>query len=163
MAELDSLKKDLDNLASNIRITEKEMYEKIDSLAKDLYDNIKATNKEVTDQNISLKIVIEKLSIFIDTFKNHDENEMKKYADILNMFEKVETTIKQRDKDTKDTYVTKEEFLQIKIDMKENTDAIKKGWQLFYKVSGGVTMLVVVGGLFVWILNLYSKLQALGV
>ena len=163
VSALDDLKKDLDNLGNNIRQNEKDVYEKLDSLAKDLYSKIDITNDRVSKQSTSLEVMIEKMSIFIDTFRNHDENEMRKYSDILLMFEKVENTIKQRDKDVKDSYVSKEEFSKLQKLTEENGEAIKEGWKLFYKVSGGITALILLGSVIAYVVSLVNQLHSLGV
>ena len=146
--DLDTLKKDLDKLADLMRKTDDDLYNKLTTVTKDF-----------SDLNVSVKLVVNNLNQFIDTFKNHDENEMKKYGDILEMFKEVQKSAKEQEA----KYVTKEEFSALQKLTKENGDAIKEGWKLFYKVSGGLTVLIVFGGLIMYILNLISKLQAFGV
>lgn len=146
--DLDTLKNDLDKLADLMRKTDEDLYNKLTSVTKDF-----------SDLNVSVKLVVNNLNQFIDTFKSHDENEMKKYGDILEMFKEVQKSAKEQEA----KYVTKEEFSALQKLTKENGDAIKEGWKLFYKVSGGLTVLIVFGGLIMYILNLISKLQALGV
>lgn len=163
VSALDDLKKELDNLGNNIRQNEKDVYEKLDSLAKDLYSKIDVTNDRVSKQSTSLEVMIEKMSIFIDTFKNHDENEMKKYSDIIDMFEKVKVSISESNKKVEDKYVTKDEFHQIKVATEENGKAIKEGWKLFYKVSCGITALILLGSVIAYMVSLVNQLHSLGV
>lgn len=146
--DLDTLKKDLDKLTDLMRKTDEDLYNKISSVTKDF-----------SELNVSVKLVVNNLNSFIETFKRHDDNEMRKYGDILEMFKEVQKSAKEQEA----KYVTKEEFSALQKLTKENGEAIKEGWKLFYKVSGGLTVLIVFGGLIMYILNLISKLQALGV
>lgn len=146
--DLDSLKRDMDKLADLMRKTDEDLYNKLSSVTKDF-----------SELNVSVKLVVNNLSAFIETFKNHDDNEMKKYGDILEMFKEVQKSAK----DQEAKYVTKDEFSALQKITIENGDAIKEGWKLFYKVSGGLTVLIAFGGLIMYMLSLISKLQALGV
>ena len=92
---IEELKKDLDKLADLMRKTDEDLYHKLNSVTKDF-----------SELNLSVKLVVNNLNSFIDTFKSHDDNEMKKYGDILNMFKEVQSSAKSQEA----KYVTKEEF-----------------------------------------------------
>jgi len=149
---IDNLKIDIDRLGDNLRKSEKEIYDKINS-----------TNATVGDLNTSVKLVIEKLNSFIDTFKNHDTNEMQKYDDIIVMFKSLQTDLKQSEKSIDEKFASKQELQEINKKLKENSDAIKQGFKIFYIGTGIIITLSVVGGLIMWILNLINELQKLGV
>jgi len=152
MANLEELKKDLDNLGNKLRETEKDIYSKIDD-----------TNKNVSSMNSDLKVVVTKLTSFIDTFKNHDENEMKKYDIITGMFKETQQEVKKLEEKISNKYATKSNLIEIETKLKENNEAIKQGFKIFYIGSGIFLSLGVIGGLIMWIIDLTSKLQQIGV
>lgn len=145
---LDEIKKDLEKLSDLMRKTDEDLYHKLASVTKDF-----------SELNLSVKLVVNNLNSFIDTFKNHDDNEMKKYGDILDMFKEVQNSAKSQEA----KYVTKDEFEKLQKITEENGKAIKEGWALFYKVSGGLTVLITLGGVIMYMLNLISQVQKLGV
>lgn len=145
---IEEIKKDLDKLADLMRKTDEDLYHKLNSVTKDF-----------SELNLSVQLVVNNLNSFIDTFKSHDDNEMKKYGDILNMFKEVQSSAKSQEA----KYVTKEEFEKLQRITEENGKAIKEGWALFYKVSGGLTVLVILSGVIMYMLNLISQVQKLGV
>lgn len=152
MANLEDLKKDLDNLGSKLRETE-----------KDIYSKIEATNQNVSSLNSDVKVVIEKLMTFIDTFKNHDDNEMKKYDTITTMFQKTQDEVKKLEENISSKYATKADMIDIEKKLKENNDAIKQGFKIFYIGTGIFISLGIIGSLIMWIFNLLSKLNEMGV
>lgn len=152
MADIDELKADIGKLADRFRDSEKDIYSKIDG-----------TNTTVGELNTSIKLVVEKLTFFIDTFKNHDENEMKKYDTIANMFDETKKEVKKLEENISNKYATKENMKEIEKKLNENNEAIKKGFKIFYIGTGIFMCLGIIGGLIMWILDLISKLQSLGV
>jgi len=152
MADIDNLKNDIDKLADTLRKSEKDIYNKIDG-----------TNLTVSELNTSVKLIIDKLSTFIETFKNHDNNEMQKYDDILKMFEKSQSETKKLEEKISEKYITKDEMKIFQTQLEQNNKAIKQGFKFFYIGSGIILAIVTFGGLIMWILNLISKLQSLGV
>ena len=152
MADIDNLKIDIDRLGETLRKSEKEIYEKINN-----------TNSTVGDLNTSVKLVIEKLNSFIDTFKNHDTNEMQKYDDIIDMFKKSQEEIKKLEDKISSKYINKDEMKNFETKLEDNSKAVKQGFKIFYIGTGILITFSVVGGLIMWILNLISELQKLGV
>jgi uncharacterized coiled-coil DUF342 family protein len=152
VADIDNLKIDIDRLGETLRKSEKEIYEKINN-----------TNSTVGDLNTSVKLVIEKLNSFIDTFKNHDTNEMQKYDDIIDMFKKSQEEIKKLEDKISSKYITKDEMKNFETKLEDNSKAVKQGFKIFYIGTGILITFSVVGGLIMWILNLISELQKLGV
>jgi uncharacterized coiled-coil DUF342 family protein len=151
VADIDNLIIDIDRLGETLRKSEKEIYEKINS-----------TNATVGDLNTSVKLVIEKLNSFIDTFKNHDTNEMQKYDDIIDMFKKSQEEIKKLEDKISSKYITKDEMKNFETKLEDNSKAVKQGFKIFYIGTGILITFSVVGGLIMWILNLISELQKLG-
>ena len=151
MADIEELKRDIDKLADTMRKSEKDIYIKID-----------ATNANVSDLNTSIKLVVEKLSTFIETFKKHDTNEMQKYDDILIMFKKSQEDTKILEEKISNKYITKSEMQTFQDILEENSRAIKQGFKIFYIGSGLLLSLSLIGGLIMWILNLISQLQSVG-
>ena len=151
MADIEELKRDIDKLADTMRKSEKDIYIKID-----------ATNANVSDLNTSIKLVVEKLSTFIETFKKHDTNEMQKYDDILIMFKKSQEDTKNLEEKISNKYITKSEMQTFQDILEENSKAIKQGFKIFYIGSGLLLSLSLIGGLIMWILNLISQLQSVG-
>lgn len=152
MADIDNLKSDIDKIGTVLRTAEKEIYERI---------NI--TDKNVGELNTSVKIVVEKLTSFIDTFKSHDTNEMQKYDDILDMFKQLQDNTKKTEEKINEKFVTKDELKEINKRLTENSNAIKQGFKIFYIGTGVFITVGIVGSLIMYILNLISKLQSLGV
>ena len=150
--DLEGLKKDIDSIAKNLRDTEKDIYAKVDKI-----------NAEVNELNTSIKLIVDKLTTFIETFKNHDTNEMHKYDEILRMFEKTQSETKRLEEKINDKYITKTEMNKFDEKVEEISKAVKQGFKIFYVGSGVLITLSVLGGLVMWILNLISKLQSLGV
>jgi len=151
VADIEELKRDIDKLADTMRKSEKDIYIKID-----------ATNANVSDLNTSIKLVVEKLSTFIETFKKHDTNEMQKYDDILIMFKKSQEDTKILEEKISNKYITKSEMQTFQDILEENSRAIKQGFKIFYIGSGLLLSLSLIGGLIMWILNLISQLQSVG-
>jgi len=151
VADIEELKRDIDKLADTMRKSEKDIYIKID-----------ATNANVSDLNTSIKLVVEKLSTFIETFKKHDTNEMQKYDDILIMFKKSQEDTKNLEEKISNKYITKSEMQTFQDILEENSKAIKQGFKIFYIGSGLLLSLSLIGGLIMWILNLISQLQSVG-
>lgn len=159
MADIDNLKADIDKLADTLRKSEKDIYGKIDE-----------TKKDVSELNTSVKLIVDKLSTFIETFKHHDTNEMQKYDDIVKMFEKSQTETKKLEEKISEKYITKDEMKNFQSELQETNktvekinESVKQGFKIFYIGSGMMIMLSIIGGLIMWILNLISKLQSLGV
>lgn len=152
MADIDNLKKDIDKLADTLRKSEEK-----------LHDRINTTDKNVGELNTSIKIVVEKLTSFIDTFKSHDTNEMQKYDDILDMFKQLQDNTKKTEEKINEKFVTKDELKEINKKLTENSNAIKQGFKIFYIGTGVFITVGIVGSLIMYILNLISKLQSLGV
>lgn len=152
MADIDNLKADIDKLADTLRKSEKDIYSKID-----------ITNATVGELNTSIKLVVEKLTSFIETFKHHDTNEMQKYDDILDMFKQSQLETKKLEEKISEKYITKTEMKKFDEKVEEISKAVKQGFKIFYIGIGIVLSFSIIGGLIMWILNLISKLQALGV
>lgn len=152
MVDIDNLKSDIDKLADTLRKSEKDIYSKFDT-----------TNATVGELNTSIKLVVEKLTSFIETFKHHDTNEMQKYDDILDMFKQSQLETKKLEEKISEKYITKTEMKKFDEKVEEISKAVKQGFKIFYIGTGIVLSFSVIGGLIMWILNLISKLQSLGV
>lgn len=149
---LENLKSDINKLGNILRESE-----------KGLNDRINRTDADVAKLNTSVLVMVDKLTTFIESFKDHDRNEMNKYDDILSMFKESKDEFRRLEENTTKNFVSKEELQEIKKVLKEHGDAVKQGFRLFYTGSGVVLTVGVVGGLVMYILNLVSQLQALGV
>jgi N-acetylmuramic acid 6-phosphate (MurNAc-6-P) etherase len=79
------------------------------------------------------------------------------------MFKELQTDLNQSEKSIYEKFASKQDLQEINKKLKENSDAIKQGFKIFYIGSGIMITLGVVGGLIMWILNLISELQKLGV
>lgn len=152
MADLDDLKKDLDALGGKLRETEKDLYEKVN-----------LTNQNISSLNSDVKVVVEKLTTFISTFKNHDDNEMKKYDTITDMFQETQKEVKKLEISISEKYATKNDMIEIEKKLNENNEAIKKGFKFFYIGTGIFIAISSLGTLIMYILDLLSKLQQMGV
>lgn len=152
MTELTDLKNDLNNLGAKLRESEKDIYSKLD-----------ATNANVSSLNSDVRVVVEKLTTFIDTFKNHDENEMKKYDTISEMFKQTQNEVRNLEINIGNKYATKDDMVEIENKLKENNEAIKQGFKIFYIGTGIFISIGVIGSLIMWIIDLLSKLQQMGV
>lgn len=151
-SNIDNLKADIDKLGTVLRVAEKEIYERINT-----------TDKNVNELNTASKLLLEKLSAFLETFEKHDSNEMQKYDDILKMFEKTQKQKRKLEKTFGSKYATKRDIEEINIKLNENNEGMKKGFKIFYIGTGIFMAIVGAGGLIMWILNLISELQKLGV
>lgn len=149
---LENLKQDINKLGNILRESE-----------KGLNDRINNTDADVAKLNTSVLIMVDKLSTFIEAFKDHDRNEINKYDDILEMFKGSREEFKKLEESTSKNYVTKEELHEIKRALKENSDAVKQGFKIFYIGTGVLLSLGTFGSLVMYILNLTSQLQSLGV
>lgn len=152
MADIEELKNDIDKLADRLRSSEKDLYGKIDN-----------TNLTVNELNISVKLMVDKLMTFIKTSENHDINEMNKYDDIIKMFKQAQTETKKLEEKLNDKYITKEEMSKFDAKVEELSNAVKQGFKFFYIGTGIFITLGIFGGLVMWILDLVSKLQAVGI
>lgn len=152
MADIEELKNDIDKLADRLRSSEKDLYGKID-----------VTNATVVELNISVKLMVDKLMTFIKTFESHDVNEMNKYDDIVKMFKQAQNETKKLEEKLNDKYITKEEMNKFDAKVEELSKAVKQGFKFFYIGTGIFITLGIFGGLVMWILDLVSKLQAVGI
>ena len=152
MADIEELKNDIDKLADRLRSSEKDLYGKIDN-----------TNLTVNELNISVKLMVDKLMTFIKTSENHDINEMNKYDDIIKMFKQAQTETKKLEEKLNDKYITKEEMSKFDAKVEELSNAVKQGFKFFYIGTDIFITLGIFGGLVMWILDLVSKLQAVGI
>lgn len=152
MEAIENLKHDISKLGTVLRESEKE-----------LYDRINGTDKNVADLNTSVKLIVDKLGTFIETFKSHDTNEMQKYDNILAMFNQSREETKKLEEKLNDKYVTKEDMKEFEKKLDENSRAIKQGFKYFYMGAGVLITIGTIGSLLMWVLNLISKLQSLGV
>jgi hypothetical protein len=79
------------------------------------------------------------------------------------MFKQAQTETKKLEEKLNEKYITKEEMSKFDTKVEELSKAVKQGFKFFYIGTGIFITLVVFGGLVMWILDLVSKLQALGV
>lgn len=147
-----SLKKDIDNIGDRLREAESK-----------LYDRITLTDKSQYELNGSVKLMFDKLNTFIETFKNHDQNEMNKYDEILKMFKESKDEFKKLEDRISQDYVTKKEINKFERQLEETNKTVKQGLKVFYIGTGIFIALVTLGSLIMYILNLISKLQSMGV
>lgn len=147
-----SLKKDIDMLGERLREAESK-----------LYDRITLTDKSQYELSGSVKLMFEKLTTFIETFKNHDQNEMNKYDEILKMFKESKDEFKKLEDKISQEYVTKKEINKFERQLEETNKTVKQGLKIFYIGTGIFITLVTFGSLIMYILNLISKLQSMGV
>lgn len=147
-----SLKKDIDNLGDRLREAESK-----------LYDRITLTDKSQYELNGSVKLMFEKLNAFLETFKSHDLNEMNKYDEILKMFKESKDEFKKLEDRISQDYVTKKEINKFERQLEETNKTVKQGLKVFYIGTGIFIALITLGSLIMYILNLISKLQSMGV
>jgi hypothetical protein len=108
-----------------------------------------------------LQALLTKLNEFMETFKNHDNNEMVKYSNIENMFSKVQKETKDLEVKIGETYATKDELKYLLKGLEENKTAINKGFKVFYIGSGIVLAIGVFGTVIVWLLDIIASLKGM--
>lgn len=123
----------------------------------ELFDRVRKVEQIQIEDSINLKLISNNLEEFLKVFKGHDEKEMDKYSEI----QKVIQEHKDEATDLKnkvDIIITSQDNSAKRLDALEKTkqEFTKKAWQL----SGALTVLGLLGGGILYILNLLAKLQA---
>jgi DNA repair exonuclease SbcCD ATPase subunit len=118
---------------------------------------IHSANSNFIELNSTVKSLAGSLRTFIASFEKHDENEMEKYDKIEETNRKIRKEI-QEYKNSVDV-VIKESIDQLKREeIKPLKETQRKAFKIFYVGSGVVMALGGIGGLIMWIVNLYSRL-----
>jgi len=141
------VKADLDKLAKIFRESEAKVHDRINEADKDLSEN-----------NTNIKLVVQQVSAFMEMFKTHGKEETETY----NKIEVAIIAMRDEIKSLEDKYVTKKEMNDVKEDIKVMSDAIRKGFKIFWIGSGVFLTIGVLGSLVLWIINLISQLNRIG-
>jgi len=121
-----------------------------------LFERLRTVEDKQLEDSINLKNINKNLEEFLTVFKGHDEKEMDKYSQIQEVIrQNKEATTKLESKVDRTIEIQEQAIKRV-----EKLETAKQEFsKKVYQGSGAIIVLSVIGGLVMYGLNLYLKVQ----